>query len=106
MAEAAALEAEVAEAAELEAVTVGEPAEAAPEPEEELGAFDQLFSLRPEVVEFEIVEDDEEETDERKKKRKKKKKFVEMEYDPERNAMVVKKKRKRGDVDWDEKWDY
>ncbi len=106
MAEAAALEAEVAEAAELEAVTVGEPAEATPEPEEELGAFDQLFSLRPEVVEFEIVEDDEEETDERKKKRKKKKKFVEMEYDPERNAMVVKKKRKRGDVDWDEKWDY
>lgn len=105
--EVAAFEAQGVETAELEAAVVGEAVEALPEPEEEeLGAFDQLFSLRPEVVEFDVVEDDEEETDERKKKRKKKKKFVEMEYDPDRNAMVVKKKRKRGDVDWDDKWDY
>ncbi len=104
--ETAAIEAQGVETAELEMAAVGEAGEVAPEAEEELGAFDQLFSLRPEVVEFDIVEDDEEETDERKKKRKKKKKFVEMEYDPDRNAMVVKKKRKRGDLDWDEKWDY
>jgi N utilization substance protein A len=69
--------------------------------EEEPSTFDQLFALRPEVIAYEVVGDDDEDGEDDKKKKKKKKKFVEMEYDPERNAMVVKKKRKRGG-EWDD----
>lgn len=82
------------------------PIAVAPEqelPEEEAGMLDELFALRPDVLE--IVEEDEDEDDiDRKKKSKKKKKFVEMEYDPDQDVMVVKKKRKRGGADWGEDW--
>jgi N utilization substance protein A len=60
-----------------------------------------LFALRPEVLTYETAEEEESEEEGDKKKKKRKKKFVEMEFDPERNAMVVKKKRKRGG-EWDE----
>ena len=91
-----------------EAVTVEVvPVEAAPEgevvaEEEEAGTFDELFALRPEILTYESTEEEEGEEEGDKKKKKKKKKFVEMEFDPERNAMVVKKKRKRGTGEWDE----
>jgi N utilization substance protein A len=102
----------VAPEAEPVAVTEPEMAEeavpveaiAAPEgegEEEEPSTFDQLFALRPDVLTFETVEDEDLEEEDDKKKKKKKKKFVEMEFDPDRNAMVVKKKRKRGG-EWDE----
>ncbi len=72
-------------------------------PEEEAGMLDELFALRPDVLE--VIEEDEDEDDiDRKKKSKRKKKFVEMEYDPDQDVMVVKKKRKRGGVDWGEDW--
>jgi N utilization substance protein A len=104
--EQVAAEAEVEVEAEPEAVaeTVAEEAVAVVEgqvEEEEPATFDQLFALRPEVLTYETAEEEESEEEGDKKKKKRKKKFVEMEFDPERNAMVVKKKRKRGG-EWDE----
>jgi N utilization substance protein A len=91
-------ESEIEEAVVVEAVATpeGEPVE-----EEEPSTFDQLFALRPDVLTYETADEEELEEEEDKKKKKKKKKFVEMEFDPDRNAMVVKKKRKRGG-EWDE----
>jgi transcription termination/antitermination protein NusA len=89
------------EEAEAEA-EVGETVE---EEEEELPAtLDEIFALKPEVLDMVDTgeEDDEEEPGRKKKKRKKK--FVEMEYDPEKDVTVVKKKRKRGADDWDDEW--
>jgi N utilization substance protein A len=99
-----------AEPVAVEAAAVDEAApvemagapEAAVEGEEEPGTFDELFALRPEILTYESGEEEEPEEEDDKKKKKKKKKFVEMEFDPERNAMVVKKKRKRGTGEWDE----
>jgi len=75
-------------------------------PEEEPSSLEELFALRPDVLEYvgpvEDEEDEEEDAD-RKKKKKKKKKYVETEFDPDRNVVVYKKKRKRGD-DWGENW--
>lgn len=96
------------EAEALEAAPLAEEAEAVPvEAEEEAGTFDQLFALRPEILEYEPAEDeDTEEEGDQKKKKKKKKKFTEMVYDPDRDVMVVKKKRKRADGEWDDQWEY
>jgi N utilization substance protein A len=105
-AEAEALEQEEVEA--IEAAPVLEQPEAEQvEAEEEAGTFDQLFALRPEIMEYEPAEEeDAEEEGDQKKKKKKKKKYTEMVFDPDRNVMVVKKKRKRGDADWNDQWDY
>lgn len=85
-----------------------EKAEELPEKEEEAVSFDELFALRPEVLDMVSPEDDEdyyEEGDMKKKKKKKKqRKFVEVEYDPDHDMMVVKKKHKRSGFDWDEEW--
>lgn len=106
--EQAALEAEV-EAQPVEEAVAEEavPVEAAAEivaggEEEEPGTFDELFALRPEIMAYDTTDEEELEDEGDKKKKKKKKKFVEMEFDPERNAMVVKKKRKRGTGEWDD----
>ena len=71
--------------------------------EEEVSSLDQLFALRPEVLEFVSTDEDESEDDADKKKKKKKKKFVEIEYDPDRDVLVSRKKHKKGEV-WDEEW--
>ena len=69
--------------------------------EEEDTSLDTLFTLTPEaLVVPETLEEEEEEESGDKKKKKKKKKYVEMEYDPEADFLVVTKKRKRGDQDW------
>lgn len=77
--------------------------------EEELPtSLDELFALKPEVLEMiEPTDEEEDEEDEtgKGKKKKKKKKFIEMEYDPEKDVMVVKKKRKRAGSEWDDNWD-
>jgi transcription termination/antitermination protein NusA len=75
--------------------------------EEEEPTLDELFALKPEVLDMvEGTGDEEEEDDEggKSKKKKKKKKYVEMEYDPDADVVVVKKKRKRGEA-WDDNWD-
>lgn len=100
-------EMEEAPAAELvEAKTEQQPEAAAPEVEEEMpSSLDEIFALKPEVLEMNESEEEEEE-DDRKKKKKKKKKYVEMEYDPDQDIVVVKKKRKRGTSPWDDDWEY
>lgn len=76
------------------------------EPEEELPTdLNEIFALKPEVLEAAIPSDDEEETSATGKKstgKKKKKRHAEVEYDPDRDLVVVHKKHKRGDSwgDW------
>jgi N utilization substance protein A len=102
-------EVEAAEAAEVEVAPaeaveeVGE-VEAAPTPEEEeISSLDEFFALRPEILDFEVLdeEEQEDESDDDKKKKKKKKRFVEVEYDPDRDVMVARKKHKRG-TEWED----
>ena len=105
-------EAPVVEPAEVEAEIVeGSPEavdQAKVEEEEELPtSLDELFALKPEVLDMvEPGQDEEEDEDDsgRSKKKKKKKKFVEMEYEPEKDVVVVKKKRKRGGH-WGDDWE-
>ncbi len=90
-------------AIEIESVEQAE----APQEEEEPSTLDELFALRPEVLDYDIPEDEEDEDDDqdgKKKKKKKKKKYVEMEYDPDHDVIITRKKRKRGGLDWDEEW--
>jgi transcription termination/antitermination protein NusA len=90
-----------------EAAPTGEPVAAAEPTEEEPSSLDELFALRPEVLEYPASEDEEESEDEdgdRKKKKKKKKKFVEIEYDPDKDVVLMKKKHKRGGSEWEEPW--
>jgi len=80
--------------------------EAAPvEAEEELpSSLDELFALKPEVLEVtaEVSEEDDDSDSKRTGKKKKKKKHIEVTYDPDRDVMVVKKKHKRGGGEWEE----
>ncbi len=111
------------EAAAAEAVVEEpQPVEAAPEAEaaagpaealvaqpvvpdvDEIDSLDEIFTLRPEVLDFdmeELSESEDDDEDDQKKKKKKKKKYVEVEYDPDKDIVVMKKKRKRGDAEWD-----
>ena len=73
------------------------------EPQEE-PSLEELFTLRPEVLEnVSVNEDEDEDGKDDKKKGKKKSKHVEVVYDPDRDLTVVTKKHKRGDEGWD--WD-
>lgn len=79
------------------------------EKSEEEPSLEELFKLRPEVLDFNGIDIDQEEDEEvekgkKKKGKKKKKKYVEIEYDPDHDAILVKKKRKRKGDDWDEDW--
>jgi hypothetical protein len=82
------------------------------EDEEEVpSSLEEIFAVQPESfdvdlssVEFE--EDEEDETAARKKKKEKKKKYVEMEYDPEQDVVIVKRKRKGDKEDWESDLDY
>lgn len=109
---APAVEAEVPAEAPAEALVEAAESQEAPEAvlagsvEEEIATFDELFALRTDITG--VVADDEEaedETDAKKKKKGKKKGFVVVEYDPDRDAMVVKKKRKRSGAEWEETWE-
>jgi len=90
--------------AEAEEVKVPTPVGAIEEPEEE-PSLEELFTLRPEVLES-VATDEEEESDEfgdKKKKGKKKSKHVEVTYDPDRDTTLVRKEHKRGGGwDWEE----
>ena len=89
-------------------VTAEAAVEASPieEIEEELPeSLDEIFALKPEVFTIPEATDEEEEIDGSKKKGKKgkKRKNAEIEYDPDRDLMLLHKKHKRGDGGWD--WD-
>lgn len=104
----------VVEGEKLEPELVSEaeaPVESAEEAEEEAEKevdFNEIFTLRPEILKIDDEEEEEEEEDldqKGKKKKKKKKKYVEVVYDPDRDITVVKRKRKRGG-DWEDDWNY
>jgi hypothetical protein len=73
-------------------------------------SLEEIFALRPDVLEFsgDIEEDDDDVVpDSKRKKKEKKKKYVQAEYDPDQDVVLYKRKRKRGGVDEfdDDKWD-
>jgi len=77
------------------------------EEEKEELSFDEMFKLKPEVFTPTVEEEEELEVDQgldKKKKKAKKKgaKYREIEYDPDRDIIITRKKHKRGDDDWDE----
>jgi N utilization substance protein A len=87
--------------------TVKEAEKPAPkeEPEEEIESLEDIFKLKPEMLDVPDL-DDELDDDARKKKRKK---FVDVEYDPEQDVTIYRKKRKRKTQeweDWDNDWDF
>ena len=99
--------------AEVEATQVEDGQEPSKEEgEEELpSSLEEIFAVEPEAfdVDLSAVEfDDEEEEDAEtsKQKKKKKKKYVEMEYDPEQDVVIVKRKRKGDEEDWESDLDY
>ena len=79
--------------------TAAETIEVEPEKEPSL---EELFKLRPEVLDAASVTDDEESegAGKEKKKGKKKGKHVVVTYDPDRDMTLVQKKHKRGGDDW------
>jgi N utilization substance protein A len=105
-------EAESVQPQELEVETVVEEPSTSVETEapiteefpEEEPSLEEIFTLRPEVLENVSAEDEDDEGNkDDKKKGKKKSKHVEVTYDPDRDLTVVTKKHKRGDEGWD--WD-
>ncbi len=76
------------------------------QPEEEL-SFDEIFKLKPDAFEQAAVEEEDDDTQvsgessEKKKKKKKGEKSRELEYDPDLDVTIAKKKHKRGEDDWD-----
>jgi N utilization substance protein A len=77
---------------------------------EEEPTLDSLFTLRPEAFTAIDAEEEEEGEDETgspkkgKKAKKKKRRFTEVEYDPDRDVMLVKHKSKRG-PGWEDNWE-
>ncbi|MBA4375736.1 MAG: hypothetical protein C0401_06135 [Anaerolinea sp.] len=99
---------EVTAATELilagEAKEVEEKQLAAGEPvaelEEEI-SLEEIFTLRPEVLDTAVLSDEEDsEESDKGKKKKKKSKHVVVTYDPDRDLTMVTKKHKRGGDDW------
>ncbi len=99
-----------AEAAEVvEAEQVPEPAKPeGEEDEEELPAsLEEIFKLKPEMLD---LPEDEKDTGDQKSKKKRRKKFVDVEYDPDQDVTIYRKKRKRdsgdGFEEWEDDWDF
>lgn len=82
------------------------------EEDEELpSSLEEIFAVQPEDFDVassatEFEDEEEEDAATRKEKKKKKKKFVEMEYDPEQDVVIVKRKRKGDKEDWESDLDY
>jgi N utilization substance protein A len=103
------VETEVPSVEEQAPAEVGSAVETAPEAEapvveeseeEAAKTFEEMFTLRPEIIQTTGAADD----DDKKDKKGKKKKSVALEFDEERGAVVGKKKHKRADGEWDEEW--
>lgn len=93
---------ETVEPAELQAAPAA--GETTAEDENEDVSFDELFTLRPEVIDEVPPEEEEEETPAQPKAKKKGKKArkgknVEIEYDPDAGQTIARKKHKRGGSD-------
>ncbi len=104
----------VAEASEGESEAESEEGEKAPEVLDAEGITD-IFKLKPEMLDIEELEFDVEDFEKKEsvepatkptKKKKKTKKYLEVEYDPDHDITLYRRKRKRNKEDWDEEWDY
>ena len=84
------------------AESVEETATAVVEEEEEI-SLEEIFTLRPEVLDTAALVTDEDESDEsdKKKGKKKKSKHVVITYDEDRDATTVTKQHKRGEAGWE-----
>ena len=110
-AEAAEEEEVKAEAVEVEVEAEAE--EGAEKSSSEELSFEEMFSIKTETFEPEevVAEEEDEDVDdegkpsEKKKKKQKVKRFRELEYDPDLDRVVAKKKHKRGDSSWNE-WEH
>ena len=94
---------EAVEAMAAETTVPGPAAESAAESDsDEDVSFDDLFKLIPVTSEIDYSEDFGEVSgdSDRKKKKKGRKKNTEIEYDPDSDSTVVRKKHRRGDEDW------
>jgi N utilization substance protein A len=93
-----ALEAEHVSEVTGETTTPQEPTAA------EITPFDELFAITPAVYESDEDEDGESGSEQGKKSKKaKKKRFTEVEYDPDRDVTIARKKHKRSG-EWDDNW--
>ncbi len=90
---------EVIEEIDQEGEAIKKP-EAEEVTEDELESLEEIFKLKPEMLEISDI-DDELDEEERKRKRKK---FVDVEYDPEQDVTIYRKKHKRKAEDWED-WD-
>ena len=94
---------EAVEAMAAETTVPGPAAESAAESDsDEDVSFDDLFKLIPVASEIDYSEDFGEVSgdSDRKKKKKGRRKNTEIEYDPDSDSTVVRKKHRRGDEDW------
>jgi N utilization substance protein A len=84
----------------------GEPAPVAGDLSEETveqKPIEEIFTLRPDMLQpVAVAADDEEDESDKKKGKKKKKKVVEIVYDEDLDKAIAKKKHKRGDEGWEE----
>jgi chemotaxis protein histidine kinase CheA len=89
--------------------------EAESEEEESPESLDEIFTIRPELLEVDEELIEEEEIEEpgtpkkraAKKKKKKPKKFVDVEYDPDQDVVLYRKRHKRDGEEWtpEDDWD-
>ena len=107
--EATVLEAAETQAAEVEESKPIEPTQKEEEEEELPASLEDIFKLKPEMLDVPDERDDVDDDDAPVKGRKKRKKYVDIEYDPEQDVTIYRKKRKKGEEDWDdweEDWDF
>jgi hypothetical protein len=65
--------------------------------------LEEIFTLRPDMLQpVAVAAEDEDDESDKKKGKKKKKKVVEIVYDEDLNKAIAKKKHKRGDEGWEE----
>jgi hypothetical protein len=65
--------------------------------------LEEIFTLRPDMLQpATVATEDEEDQSDSKKGKKKKKKVVEIVYDEDLDKAIAKKKHKRGDEGWEE----
>lgn len=91
-----------APSSEAEETSVEETAEQEQEKSEESElSFEEMFKIESQKINEKPFEEEFEDTTDKDDKKKKKRKFHEIEYDPDLDMTLVKKKHKRGDDDWD-----
>jgi len=76
--------------------------------------LEEIFDIQPEMLEIDAIGDDDEEVDidqskkrQTKKTKKIQKKYVDVEYDPDADVTLYRKRRKGDSGEWeDDTWEY